>query len=304
MIMDIRNLITFKTIVECNSFTKAALELQYSQSTITTHIKMLEEDLGYPVFDRQGKRFIVNEVGKELYRYTLELLEVYSKIKNISNKDAKTMKGELKIGASETVTIYKLEPVLKTFKQFYPNVKISLINEHCPSLRAKVHEGSIDIALTLEPIVEDNQLAIHMLLEEPIVFIAASNSELTRISKKGNVLEKECIIFSEKGCSLRKSFEKYMKRNGLQPLNTLEFSNMEAIKQCVSSNLGISAVPLLGIKNMLHENKVKVLDTEEPFEAHYIQMVYHKNKWISPALSQFIDITCTHFNDERTLPTI
>jgi DNA-binding transcriptional LysR family regulator len=120
--IDIRNLITFRSIVQHNSFTKAALELQYSQSTITSHIKMLEEELGTPIFDRFGKKFVLNDVGKQLYIHTLELLEEYEKIRNLPHNNGE-IKGELKIGASETVTIYRLEPILKKFKTTYPNVK-------------------------------------------------------------------------------------------------------------------------------------------------------------------------------------
>jgi DNA-binding transcriptional LysR family regulator len=294
IIIDIRNLITFKSIVEHNSYTKAALELQYSQSTITSHIKMLEEELGTPIFDRFGKKFVLNDVGKALYVHTLELLEVYEKIRNLPNNNGE-IKGELKIGVSETVTIYRLEPILKSFKKKYPKVKVSLINGNCPVLRERLYAGTIDIAITLEPEVHDENLVITSLMEEPIVFIASYDSSITKISKSGTSLNEECIIFSEQGCSLRKSFETYLKKLEITPHNTLEFSNMEAIKQCVASNLGISVVHFISAKKMIEEGKIKVVTCEHSFEKQYIQMIHHKNKWISPAVSKFIEMTNANF---------
>jgi DNA-binding transcriptional LysR family regulator len=292
--IDIRNLITFRSIVEHNSYTKAALELQYSQSTITSHIKMLEEELGTPIFDRFGKKFVLNDVGKALYMYTLELLEVYDKIKNLPNNNGE-IKGELKIGASETVTVYRLEPILKSFKKKYPKVKVSLVNDNCPVLRERLYSGSIDIAMTLEPEVHDENLVITSLMEEPIAFIASYDSNVEQISKSDPSIKEECIIFSERGCSLRKSFETYLKIVDITPYNTLEFSNMEAIKQCVASNLGISVVHVISANKMIEEGKIRVVTCEHSFEKQYIQMVHHKNKWISPAVSKFIEMTNANF---------
>jgi DNA-binding transcriptional LysR family regulator len=143
--------------------------------------------------------------------------------------------------------------------------------------------------------VHDENLVITSLLEEPIVFIASYDSSVSKISKSDSSINEECIIFSEQGCSLRKSFDTYLKKLEITPHNTLEFSNMEAIKQCVASNLGISIVHLISAKKMIEEDKIKVLTCEHSFEKQYIQMIHHKNKWISPAVSKFIEMTNVNF---------
>ena len=72
--MEIRHLQTFITIVELQGFTKAAEHLGYAQSTITSHIRILEDELGEVLFDRLGKKVILTHVGKKLVPYAKQML--------------------------------------------------------------------------------------------------------------------------------------------------------------------------------------------------------------------------------------
>ena len=80
MKMEIRHLQTFVTIAELGSFTKAAEYLGYAQSTITSHIQILENELGEILFNRLGKKIILTNLGKELIPYAKQMLEVYKEI--------------------------------------------------------------------------------------------------------------------------------------------------------------------------------------------------------------------------------
>ncbi|HZG13510.1 MAG TPA: LysR family transcriptional regulator [Candidatus Bathyarchaeia archaeon] len=276
---------TFKTVADLNSFTKAAQALQYSQATITSHIQQLEDELGAPLFDRLGKKIQLTALGQELYPHAAELLTAYSKIKHISSDD-QAMKGELRIGASETMTVYKLGAVLATFKKAYPDVMISLINDNCIPLRERLLTGELDIAITLEPKIIDPQLTTEMLSEEPLVFVGRSSHPAKTIEEANG----DCIIFSEKNCSLRRFFEGYLVEKGFHTSNHLEFTSMEAMKQCVVSGLGISLMPYISVEPWLREQKMKVLEASDEDLVFYGQISYHKNKWLSKAHRKFIEM--------------
>ncbi len=161
------------------------------------------------------------------------------------------MKGEIRIGASETITVYKLGPVLSKFKKRYPQVTISLINDNCIPLRSKLHSGELDAAITLEPILDDPQLAAEVCSEEPLIFVGEYNHSLTRLEET----EGMCMIFSEKNCSLRRFFEAYLIEKKISAHNYLQFNSMEAIKQCVVSGLGISLMPRVSVESLLRDRK-------------------------------------------------
>lgn len=268
-----------------NSFTKAAHALQYSQATITSHIQQLEDEIGGPLFDRLGKKIQLTTVGQELYPYVLELLTTYSKIKYISSDDH-TLKAEIRIGASETLTVYKLVSVLAQYKKSYPEVTFHLINDNCLPLRKRLHSGELDIAITLEPKVTDPNLTIEICSKEPLVFVGRSNHSIKTIEEANG----QCILFSEKNCSLRRFFEGYLVGKGINTSNHLEFSSMEAIKQSVVSGLGISLLPYISVESLLREQKVEMIASSEDNLLFYSQVAYHKNKWLSQAHRKFIEM--------------
>jgi DNA-binding transcriptional LysR family regulator len=283
--IEIRQLQTFKTVAELSSFTKAAQTLQYSQASITSHIQQLEDEIGLPLFDRLGKQIQLTMVGQELYLYAVELLAVYSKIQHISSDDT-TMKGEIRIGAAESVTVYKLGSILSEYKKNYPKVTFSLINDDCLPLRERLHTGEIDIAITLEPKVNDPQLITETWSEEPLVFVGERNHSFKTIEEATG----ECIIFSPKKCALRQFFEGYLIGKGIRTHNHLEFTSMEAIKQCVVSGLGVSMLPLLSAEELLRDKKMKVIESSSENPMFFAQVSYHKNKWLSKAHRKFIEM--------------
>ncbi|MFD2445288.1 LysR family transcriptional regulator [Bacillus sp. CGMCC 1.16607] len=283
--MEIRQLQSFKAVVELNSFTKAAHTLQYSQASITSHIQQLEDELGFSLFDRLGKQIQLTKMGKDLYQYSVELLTVYSKIKHISSDDH-TMKGEIRVGAAETLTVYKLGSVISKYKKAYPEVTFSLINDHCSLLRERLHSGELDMAITLEPKVNDPHLITEIWSEEPLVFVGDSNHSVKSIEEADG----ECFIFSANNCELRQFFEGYLIANGINTYSHLEFTSMEAIKQCVVSGLGISLMPYISIEALLRDEKMKVIVSSDENPMFYAQISYHKNKWLSKAHEKFIEM--------------
>ncbi|MFD3157947.1 LysR family transcriptional regulator substrate-binding protein [Haloimpatiens sp. FM7330] len=95
-------------------------------------------------------------------------------------------------------------------------------------------------------------------------------------------------MFTEKECALRRFFENYLYNKSITPRSTLEFSNMEAIKQCVISEIGISLLPVMCVKDLIKDKKVKIIEIEEKEIKFLTQLAYHKNKWLSPLLKEFM----------------
>ncbi|HYK74322.1 MAG TPA: LysR family transcriptional regulator substrate-binding protein, partial [Pseudoneobacillus sp.] len=208
-----------------------------------------------------------------------------SKIKNISSND-NILKGEIRIGASETMTVHKLGSVISKYKKEYPEVTFSLINDNCIPLRERLHSGELDIAITLEPKVSDLQLNTEIWSEEPLVFVGERSHSIKTIEEADG----ECIIFSANNCALRQFFEGYLVEKGINTNNHLEFTSMEAMKQCVVSGLGISLMPYISVEALLREEKMKVIKSSSENPMFYAQISYHKNKWLSKAHKKFIEM--------------
>lgn len=289
--MEIRHLQTFITIVELEGFTKAAEHLGYAQSTITSHIQILENELGESLFDRLGKKIVLTNVGKELVPYAKQMLHVYKEIKNITSEQ-NGVSGDLIVGAGESLTIYRLGKILKEYKKSFPKVNIILKDSICSELKSKLQSGELDIILTIEPQIMDTDLVVKNLKDECMVIIGAPDADLEFLSTNfESKVATESIIFSEKGCSFRIAFENYLKQKNIKYVNSLEFSSIEAIKKCVMNGLGISFLPFYTVRNEIKEGSLKMIEVKEPFDKFRTQLAYHKNKSISLPMSNLIEIT-------------
>ncbi|MCR1954506.1 LysR family transcriptional regulator [Clostridioides mangenotii] len=289
--MEIRHLQTFITIVELEGFTKAAEHLGYAQSTITSHIQILENELGESLFDRLGKKIVLTNLGKELVPYAKQMLHVYKEIKNITSEQ-NGVSGDLIVGAGESLTIYRLGKILKEYKKSFPKVNIILKDSICSELKSKLQSGELDIILTIEPQIMDTDLVVKNLKDECMVIIGAPDADLEFLSTNfESKVATESIIFSEKGCSFRIAFENYLKQKNIKYVNSLEFSSIEAIKKCVMNGLGISFLPFYTVRNEIKEGSLKMIEVKEPFDKFRTQLAYHKNKSIALPMSNLIEIT-------------
>jgi len=297
--MEIRHLQTFITIVELEGFTKAGERLGYAQSTITSHIQVLENELGEALFDRLGKKIVLTNVGKELVPYAKQMLHTYKNIKNITSEH-NDVSGDLIIGAGESLSIYRLGKILKEYKKSFPKVNIILKNSICSDLRSKLHSGELDIVFTIEPEIIDSGLVVKNLKDECMVIIGAPEADLEFLSTNFESKEaRESIIFTEKGCSLRCAFENYLRQKKIRYVNPLEFSSIEAIKKCVMNGLGISVLPLYIISNEIEDGSLKMVEVTESFDKFRTQLAYHKDKSISLPMSKLIEITLKNSSNWR-----
>jgi len=295
--MEIRHFITFNKVIETGSFTQAAEHLGYTQSTVTSHIQTLEEHLGSPLFDRMGRKVRLTDLGKKLLPYTKEILDTYRKIESLTNEE-EDIRGTLKIAAPESLTVYRLEPILREYRKKFPHVSIRLSNATCGANKKAIFDGNADIAFVMLPKFEDVDLVIHPLLKESIVLVGSPGRSIRSLTDcVENQKLSECFITNEKEASYRRVFEVYLREQGIVPSNIMELWSIEAIKRSVMSGLGISYLPLMTVQNEVKEGKLNIIPCEAGLNQIYSQVIYHKNKWVSPALASFIDMSLKHAKD-------
>ncbi|MEH7113266.1 LysR family transcriptional regulator [Neobacillus niacini] len=295
--MEIRHFVTFKKIIETGSFTQAAEHLGYTQSTVTSHIQALEQQIGVPVFDRMGRKVILTDVGKKLLHYSQEILETYGKIENLAIEE-KDVRGEIKIAAPESLTVYRLEPILREYRKKFPHVSISLSNATCGDNKRAILNGSADVSFVMLPQLQDSDLIVHSMLDERIVLVGSPDCSLNILDERyENQKISECLIVNEKECSYRMVFEEYLGEREIVPSHTMELWSIEAMKRCVMSGLGIAYLPLMTVNDEVKAGRLKIIPCVGGFKQIFSQVLYHKNKWVSPALSSFIDITLKHARD-------
>lgn len=287
--MELRQLITFSKITHLKSFMKAAENLGYAQSTITTQIQLLEKELGVKLFEKIGRNMELTSKG-------LIFLEYAEKIINLANEareaidDRDTPKGTLKIGVVESLCTIKLPELLKNFHIKYPEVEVIIKIGTCTDLQNMLKNNTVDLIFTLGELIKDLDLISCMSYKENMAILASPLNKLKdKLKLTLRDIADESLILTEKGCSYRSVFESMFHKECLQPHLALEIGSIETIKNFVMNNLGITLLPIMTVENELSKGNLVKLDLVDYDFNMRTQILYHRNKWLTPAMDAFIE---------------
>lgn len=294
--MDIRHFKTFKSIIEEGNFSNAAMKLGYTQSTITSQIQQLEQELAIKLFEKIGRNMVLTPLGKELIPYADELLNTVKKIEGIG-KYGKNITGELKIAVAESLMSYKLQNVLSMFKEKAPNVKLSMVSLNCYAIKNMLASGEVDLGLMYNVGSKNDSLNAVKLSDFNVALVCSPQFEHEKLDfTTPNQKINTSLIINEVESIYRKILENYFFDKNIFLNNTIELGSIEAIKKCVASNLGISFLPRFTVEEELNSGKLKEINVGNLDAKITAIYAYHKNKWISPAMSLFIELVRKDFN--------
>ena len=283
--LDLLKLKTFRMVALTNSFTRAAIELGYSQSSVTTQIKALERELGAPLFDRFTKKVALTEVGQRMLEYAGRLLALADETKAAVGKHGKPA-GPLKVSAPESLLIYRLPDLLRQYQVEYPSVHMDLSSLGDPRAQATaVLDGAVDIAFAAGDVVQSERLTIEHLGEEDILIVAAPHHSLAKAEVvTWDHLARTQVLLTGRTCGYRAVFEHALEVGPVQLSEAMELTSIEAVKQCAIAGMGVAVLPRTAIAHELAQRRlVPVRWNGAPLVA-YTQMLRHRERWMTPAL--------------------
>ncbi|AIQ24635.1 LysR family transcriptional regulator [Paenibacillus sp. FSL E2-8871] len=283
--MDLTYLRTFREVAKRQSFTRAAEELGYAQSSVTMQIQKIEKEYGVPLIERHGRQLRLTPPGEELLKLFVEILDLYDRSKETI---AQQIGGTLTIGTIDSLAAFYLPPYLQQLRTKFPKLDIHLQTMQEANLLAKIKDGEVDIGLMLDRTTTDSLLDRTIIRDEPLVLIAPINHPLAQMDTVTLQDLNNCeLIVSEESCIYRSLFENLLKEHGIIFRIGFELSNLEAIKRCVMNGLGIALLPKIVAEEEIERGNL----AELPFahqEIHFdLQLLMHPKKWKSQPL-QFL----------------
>ncbi|KOR89669.1 LysR family transcriptional regulator [Paenibacillus solani] len=286
--MDLNYLHTFREVAARQSFTKAAEELGYAQSSVTTQVQKLEMDYGVKLFERYGRGLRLTKSGEELLKYAIQMLELYHQSKE---KLTKQGGGTLSIGAIDSLAAYFLPSVIHQLRTKHEDLIIRLQPDREDSIVNKVREGEYDLGLILENKPQDSSLNWISIREEPLLLIARPDHPLLAepVIELEQLADAEWIM-TEDSCNYRLMLEKVLRASGIPLRIGLELGNPEAIKRYVMSGTGISLLPRMVAEEEIKRGELAILPFTHPDIRLDIQIVVHPKKWLSHSLRDAIEL--------------
>ena len=287
--MELRNLITFTNVAELGSFTKAAEQLGYSQSTISFQIKQLEEELGCLLFERINHTITLTERGRELVSYAHRVCALTDEFKESISKDEE-FAGHIHIVTPDSVCDEMINAHYIGFHNKYPSVSIKFTTADTSVMFDMLDHNEADVIITLDNhtyhkdyiIAKEERLSMH--------FVAGSNSEFAGV--KGLSVKdivNEPFILTEYGQGYRRVFDRELAKKSLEITPGLEIGRTDIITSMIAKSNMISYLPDFVTKDLIQTGELCYLDVCDISLDIWKQLIYHKNKWMSKSLKAFID---------------
>ncbi|MBZ9637501.1 LysR family transcriptional regulator [Clostridium sp. FP1] len=289
--MEIRQLNTFIAVAELNSFTRAAYMLGYTQPTVTAQIQLLESDLGVRLFERIRKNISLTHEGEKFLVYAKQIVALCEEAKD-TIKDHTIPKGVLAIGAWESLCTTRIDSLIKEFHYRFPDIEIILKTIKSREYQELLLDNQIDVAFCLERMIASSDFIVELAIPEPLVLLADPNHPLAKsLCVYPENIVNYTLILAEEDCSYRRTLMTILSDCGLTPKSIMEIGSIQSMKQLAISGLGIIILPKITVEEELLKGKLVELSWCGPSFEFLTQVIYHKDKWMSPALRALLNMT-------------
>jgi DNA-binding transcriptional LysR family regulator len=274
------------TVHQLGSIAKAAQQLHLAPSSISQQIKEVSQELGVDLFEAQGRGMVLTDVGHQLLERFQQFLILSKDIKLQAQTSHGQLKGAITLFAPSSMCIYRLPPLIEALQARAPEIELVLIHEPF-DYEAALNSREIDAAITVSQYPDSKWLS-HKLCDEPIIYVCHPETHLNE-ALSVEALQKKALITTEPNCTYRLAAENHFHAEhfSLHPKQT--FSNVEVIKRCLFSNMGIGLLPECVVQEELDKGRLKhqtVIGTPYPFQSY---LLISKSRPMTPKLQALID---------------
>ena len=263
--MDEFRLRVFVTAARTLSFSKCAAALNITQPAVSRHIGELEARYGMPLFTRGTSGVALTKAGGLLLSHAEGLLSAYQKMDYDMELLSQTSQGRLSIGASTTIAMYLLPPVLASFMELSGGVEVSMLSGNSENVEQWLRDGTVDIGF-VENASRRPWLHYEPLMADELVLVAGTQGRFgTLESVTPEELRGLPLVLREKGSGTREIIERTLNRRGIrvEDLNVvIELSSTEAIKSFVRSSDTLAIVSVIALHRELADSSLRIVDID------------------------------------------
>lgn len=269
--MDTRLLKMFCAVAESSSLVKAAGKLHLTPSAISHGIKALEMDLGCRLFERAGKKMLLNQAGEQLLAQVRPSLAALDAAAEAVKRLARLGRTRLRIGVAATACAYILPGVIRELKKRDPNLELLVASGDTPEMVELVRSNKVDLALGVAP---DNHtgLELHPIFRDELLFAFspahrwAAGRPIAR-----EELRQQPVILTPRSSLTAQLVQQFFLGLNVAPGAVMEIASVDAIKELVKLNLGVSVLaPWTAEKELLKGSlKMRPL-AAKPLTRHWV----------------------------------
>ncbi|TMM28826.1 LysR family transcriptional regulator [Polaribacter aestuariivivens] len=275
----------FKKIAETESVTKASEQLFLTQPAVSIQLKNFQDQFKLPLFEVVSRKLYITEFGKEIALAASKILEEVAAINYKSAIFEGKIAGKLKISIVSTAK-YAMPYFLSNFIKQNEMVDLTMDVTNKMAVIRSLENNDCDFAM-VSTIPKKLNIERIELMKNKLYFVANKNFKFPE--KQGTLkdLNKPLFIFREPGSATRLAMERYLVKNKVEIHKKMELTSNEAVKQAVIAGLGISIMPIIGIKNELQNGDLQILNIHNlPLETNW-NLIWLKTKNLSTVAKAF-----------------
>lgn len=284
----------FLKVVQTQSVTKASEELHLTQPAVSIQLKNFQDQFDIPLTEVVGRKIFITEFGMEIADAAEKIINQVAAInlKTLAYKGHLT--GSLKISIVSTGK-YIMPYFLVDFMKNHSGIDLFMDVTNKNKVIESLENNAVDLALVsiLPTTLKVDKLD---LLQNKLYLVGNSQSNPVKKKTIQESFKDLPLIFREKGSGTRQTMESFIERNKIPVLKKMELTSNEAVKQAVLAGLGYSIMPLIGIRNELHNNELKIIPVKGlPIKTTW-SLIWMKGKNHSPVAKALLN----YIGEEKT----
>lgn len=255
--MNLDQLKTFCTAVECKNFSKASEKLYCSQPSVSKQIHSLEKELGYPLFKREGTKLSLNENGKIVYKYSQKILKEVINMKFELTEQNNSSNSTISFAATNFIGVHMITSKLNDFKNSFPNISLTYTIDFASNVLKFLDNNKVSFAFIPEFDLISNypNIKINFFKEDELILVVPNNHKWAN-KKSINIflLTSELFLLSHPNSAMHNFIEKQLNACDIHLKNKINLYNIEGIKQSLLKGIGISILPRKSVITELKHN--------------------------------------------------
>ena len=283
----------FFKVSQIQSVTKAAEALHLSQPAVSIQLKKFQDQFDIPLTEVIGRKLYLTDFGKDIALVCERILNEAEAIKYKTLEHKGHLVGQLKMSIVSTAK-YVMPYFLTDFLKKYNGIDLVMDVTNREMVIKAMDRNEVDFALVS---VLPNNLSIDrvQLMENQLFLVGGRDFDDTKKIHNPDVMQNHPIIYREQGSATRQAMENFMNENNLKVQKKIQLTSNEAVKQAVIAGLGLSIMPIIGIKNELQDGDLKLIPVKGlPISTNW-NLIWLKKKHFSPAAKTYLN----YLNVER-----
>lgn len=288
----------FVAVAEQRHFTKAARDLAIAQPSLSKRIRLLEAELGAPLFHRMRGNVALTPAGEALLPWARRILGDLETAADEVRELTGLRRGRLSVGATPSIVVAILPRALAGLRGMYSGLDLKLQEAGSRDLVRALDQGSLDLALVILPVRQRSLVTVPLLREELVVAVTSDHALAQRDAVTLTELRTVPLVMFREGYDLRETTLAACARAGFEPRLAVEGGEMDGVLRMTAAGLGVSIVPSMVVAR---GGSLRAIRLARPRLARTIAFAYRKDRPPSRAGRELIERVRTLVASRRWL---